>query len=140
MSVDESDGQMEETLSCIEEELNSSEEQEFDSQDEDEFDSEDQEMLYSEDDHSDAESMTDPFAAPLKPLTDAEIKKYQDRIDKSGVVYLSRIPPFMKVPQALTKQPEKLGSLLSQVGPIGRIYLVPEDAKVTARRKKCTFN
>lgn len=35
-----------------------------------------------------------------------------------GVVYLSRIPPFMR--------PRKVRHLLSQYGTIGRVYLQPE--------------
>ena len=35
-----------------------------------------------------------------------------------GVVYLSRIPPFM--------QPRKVRHLFSPFGPVGRIYLQPE--------------
>ncbi|KAL2916298.1 RNA-binding ATPase activator esf2 [Polyrhizophydium stewartii] len=67
-----------------------------------------------------------------KPLTLSALKKYQDRVDKTGVVYLSRIPPFMK--------PSKVRSLLSRYGELGRIYLNPEDAKTTARRKKYKHN
>ncbi|KAI8852604.1 hypothetical protein BC829DRAFT_368163 [Chytridium lagenaria] len=56
----------------------------------------------------------------------------QCRLDRTGVCYLSRIPPFMK--------PQALRHLLSQHGTIGRIYLAPEDPKVTARRKKYKGN
>ncbi|KAI1765373.1 Pre-rRNA-processing protein ESF2 [Hypoxylon sp. FL1150] len=51
--------------------------------------------------------------------TDAAIKK-------SGLVYLSRIPPFMK--------PTKLRSLLEPYGKINRIFLTPEDPQVRSRR------
>ncbi|POS77940.1 hypothetical protein DHEL01_v203653 [Diaporthe helianthi] len=47
-------------------------------------------------------------------------------IKRSGVVYVSRIPPFMK--------PHKLRSLLSNYGTINRIFLAPEDPMAHQRR------
>lgn len=47
-------------------------------------------------------------------------------IKKSGVVYLSRVPPFMK--------PQKLRSLLEPYGAINRIFLTPEDPTSHTRR------
>ena len=67
-----------------------------------------------------------------KPLTQAALKKFQDKLENSGVVYLSRIPPFMKH--------TKLRSLLSPYGELGRVFLNPEDPKITARRKKYKHN
>jgi ESF2/ABP1 family protein len=67
-----------------------------------------------------------------KPLTSEKLAKFQSKLDATGVVYLSRVPPFMK--------PTKLRSLLSKYGKLGRIYLAPEDAKITARRKKYRHN
>lgn len=52
----------------------------------------------------------------------------KNKIKKSGVVYLSRIAPYMK--------PEKLKSLLEQYGKINRMYIVPEDASAYRRRVK----
>ena len=49
-----------------------------------------------------------------------------------GIVYLSRIPPFM--------QPQKVRHLLSHFGTIGRVYLQPEDALIHKRRKKFRGN
>ncbi|KAI7902924.1 uncharacterized protein BX663DRAFT_434489 [Cokeromyces recurvatus] len=68
----------------------------------------------------------------IKKLTPEELKKFEKAIKKTGVCYLSRIPPFM--------QPRQLRSILSKYTEIGRIYLVPEDPKTTARRKKYTRN
>ena len=51
-------------------------------------------------------------------LSEANLKRFRAEQDQTGVVYLSRIPPFMK--------PNKLRSLLSTYGEIGRIYLRPE--------------
>ena len=47
-------------------------------------------------------------------------------VKKSGVVYLSRVPPFMK--------PQKLRSLLEPYGDINRIFLTPEDPTSHTRR------
>ncbi|KAG0227370.1 RNA-binding ATPase activator esf2 [Actinomortierella wolfii] len=64
----------------------------------------------------------------VKPLTPEELAKFQAAYEKTGIVYISRIPPFMK--------PVKIRHLLSRFGEIGRVYLAPEDPKVAARRKK----
>jgi len=48
--------------------------------------------------------------------------------DKSGVIYLSRVPPFMK--------PSVLRSLLTPYGPTGRIFLTPEPATTRQQRLK----
>ncbi|KAF1968299.1 hypothetical protein BU23DRAFT_263260 [Bimuria novae-zelandiae CBS 107.79] len=55
-----------------------------------------------------------------KPLASASKK------DKSGVIYLSRVPPFMK--------PSVLRSLLTPYGAIGRIFLTPEPSTSRAAR------
>ncbi|KAK3841858.1 MAG: hypothetical protein J3R72DRAFT_482977 [Linnemannia gamsii] len=64
----------------------------------------------------------------VKPLTPEELEKFQAARDKTGIVYLSKIPPFMK--------PVKMRHLLGAFGELGRVYLAPEDSKVAARRKK----
>ncbi|KAF7727047.1 RNA-binding ATPase activator esf2 [Apophysomyces ossiformis] len=64
----------------------------------------------------------------LNKLTPEELEKFEKEQRKTGVCYLSRIPPFMK--------PRRLRSLLSKYAEIGRIYCTPEDPKITARRKK----
>ncbi|KAF9162066.1 RNA-binding ATPase activator esf2 [Actinomortierella ambigua] len=64
----------------------------------------------------------------VQPLTPEELAKFQAAHEKTGIVYISRIPPFMK--------PVKIRHLLSQFGEIGRVYLAAEDAKIAARRKK----
>ena len=47
-------------------------------------------------------------------------------IKTSGVIYLSRLPPFMK--------PSKLRSLLSPYGTLNRLFLTPESASSHSRR------
>jgi len=56
----------------------------------------------------------------------------EEAIKKSGVVYLSRIPPFMK--------PSKLRSLLDQYGTINRVFLAPEDPTARTRRVRTSHN
>ncbi|EFQ30664.1 RNA recognition domain-containing protein [Colletotrichum graminicola] len=63
-----------------------------------------------------------------KPLTKKNLVATEEAIKKSGVVYISRIPPFMK--------PQKLRSLLEPYGKINRIFLAPEDPAAHARRVK----
>ncbi|KAF9740916.1 RNA-binding ATPase activator esf2 [Paraphaeosphaeria minitans] len=46
--------------------------------------------------------------------------------DKSGVIYLSRIPPFMK--------PTVLRSLLTPYGAVGRVFMTPEPAASRTQR------
>lgn len=61
-----------------------------------------------------------------KPLTKKNLVATEAAIKKSGVIYLSRIPPFMK--------PAKLRSLLEPYGKINRIFLAPEDPAEHRRR------
>ncbi|KAH7388861.1 pre-rRNA-processing protein-like protein esf2 [Pyrenochaeta sp. MPI-SDFR-AT-0127] len=56
-----------------------------------------------------------------KQLPLSELKK-----DKSGVIYLSRVPPFMK--------PTVLRSLLTPYGPVNRIFLTPESSTSRTQR------
>ncbi|OSS45893.1 hypothetical protein B5807_09631 [Epicoccum nigrum] len=46
--------------------------------------------------------------------------------DKSGVIYISRVPPFMK--------PTVMRSLLTPYGAVGRIFLTPEDSTSRTQR------
>ncbi|KAL1599508.1 RNA-binding ATPase activator esf2 [Paraconiothyrium brasiliense] len=59
--------------------------------------------------------LNEPLPLPSKP------KK-----DKSGVIYLSRVPPFMK--------PTVLRSLLTPYGDVGRVFLTPEPSTSRAQR------
>jgi ESF2/ABP1 family protein len=71
-------------------------------------------------------SKTIELPGVTKPLTKKNLVASDDAIKKSGVIYLSRIPPFMK--------PEKLRSLLEPYGKINRIFLTPEDPLEHTRR------
>ncbi|KAI1403581.1 Pre-rRNA-processing protein ESF2 [Hypoxylon fuscum] len=61
-----------------------------------------------------------------RPLIKKNLVSTDAAIKKSGLVYLSRIPPFMK--------PTKLRSLLEPYGKINRIFLTPEDPQDRSRR------
>lgn len=63
-----------------------------------------------------------------KIISKQKIELIKQKIKKSGVIYLSKIPPYMK--------PEKLKSMFSKYGEVNRIYLVPEDKTVYKRRVK----
>lgn len=52
----------------------------------------------------------------------------QKKKKSPGVVYLSRVPPYMRV--------NKVRHLLSQFGEVGRIYLQREDPMIHRRRKR----
>jgi ESF2/ABP1 family protein len=65
--------------------------------------------------------------APGK-LSGKKLEAYNKKMSRRGVVYLSRVPPFMKI--------AKLRNLLEQYGEVHRIYLVPEDATARKRRVK----
>ncbi|KAJ2972043.1 hypothetical protein NQ176_g7383 [Zarea fungicola] len=67
-----------------------------------------------------------------KPMLKKNLVATEAAIKRSGVVYLSRIPPFMK--------PAKLRSLLEPYGAINRIFLAPEDPTAHARRVKAGGN
>lgn len=80
------------------------------------------------DSESDTEKKTKDSRKPselIRPLT-KNLVATEEAIKKSGVVYLSRIPPFMKT--------SKLRSLLEQYGTINRIFLAPEDPAARTRR------
>ncbi|KAG5961123.1 RNA-binding ATPase activator esf2 [Claviceps cyperi] len=67
-----------------------------------------------------------------QPLAKKNLITSDTAIKKSGVVYISRIPPGMK--------PSALRSLLSPYGKLNRIFLAPEDPSVRARRRKSGGN
>ncbi|ESZ89944.1 hypothetical protein SBOR_9671 [Sclerotinia borealis F-4128] len=107
------------------------------SDDEDAEQNSDQEEQNSEDDvvqetSKDIKSKSKKISKELdlpgvsRPLTKKNLVASAAAIKKSGVVYLSRIPPFMK--------PTKLRSLLEPFGDINRIFLTPEDPASHTRR------
>ncbi|KAJ2682124.1 Activator of basal transcription 1 [Coemansia sp. RSA 1285] len=85
----------------------------------------------SEDDGSADGAIAEAVDAKKKgarPLTEKEILKARDKEAKSGVVYMSRVPPFMK--------PVKVRHLLKKYADIGRVYFIEEDEQKRKRRVK----
>lgn len=64
----------------------------------------------------------------LKALTPEQLQEYAELEEKRGILYMSRVPPYMK--------PQKLRHLLSDFGEVLRIYLTPEDSAIARRRAK----
>ena len=64
----------------------------------------------------------------LKNLSAKELEKEQKRIKRTGVCYISQIPPYMK--------PQKLRSILTRFGPVDRLFLKPEDPSAYHKRVK----
>lgn len=70
----------------------------------------------------------------VKPLSASQLARSQSAAKRTGVIYLSRIPPFMK--------PSTLRTLLVPTAPsgLGRIFLTPEDATTYQRRRRAGGN
>ncbi|KAG7662557.1 ESF2 [[Candida] subhashii] len=81
-----------------------------------------------DDELDESKSSTSKNNKKLKKLTSEELEKEQKRIKRTGVCYLSRIPPYMK--------PSKLRSVLSRFGAIDRLFLKPEDSAIYHKRVK----
>lgn len=80
------------------------------------------------------DSSTLPVQVPqvVKSLTKKNLVATEAAIKKSGVVYLSRVPPFMK--------PAKLRNLLEPYGKINRLFLAPQDPAAHKKRVKAGGN
>jgi ESF2/ABP1 family protein len=72
------------------------------------------------------EKLAAGLPANLKLQTTKLGKPIPPKKDKSGVIYLSRVPPFMK--------PTVLRSLLTPYGAVGKIFLTPEPAASRTQR------
>jgi ESF2/ABP1 family protein len=68
----------------------------------------------------------------MAELGSKKLDKFQQEQKRRGVIYLSRIPPYMK--------PEKIRHLLGQHGALDRIYLAPEDSTLQKKRVKSGGN
>ncbi|KAK6348871.1 RNA-binding ATPase activator esf2 [Orbilia blumenaviensis] len=75
---------------------------------------------------SEALNITDP--TQLKRLTPSQLAASKTTLKKTGVLYLSRIPPYMSPPQ--------IRHLLSPFGTINRIFLSPEPPHIYQKRLK----
>ena len=68
----------------------------------------------------------------VKRLTPKQLENEEKRVKRTGVVYLSSLPPYMK--------PQKLRQVMTRFGEVGRIFLKPEDPKVYKSRIKSGGN
>ncbi|KAI9807998.1 MAG: RNA-binding ATPase activator esf2 [Phylliscum demangeonii] len=82
------------------------------------------------DEEEDEEDEKEAMPSASKPKPAAPVPRR--RRHKTGVIYLSRIPPFMK--------PSKLRHLLSRHGALNRIYLTPEDGAAHRARVRAGGN
>ena len=73
-----------------------------------------------------------PMNAKSKPLSASELEAAQRKVRKTGVIYLSRVPPFMK--------PSTLRNLLTPYGTVLRIFLTPEPHSAYIKRKRLGGN
>ncbi|WAQ86376.1 hypothetical protein PtA15_7A102 [Puccinia triticina] len=81
-----------------------------------------------ENDELEDNSETLPKSTTASKVIDLnEIKKFGQKVDRTGLVYVSRIPPGMG--------PSKLKHLLSKWGAIGRIYLARDEKAEESKRK-----
>lgn len=62
----------------------------------------------------------------------SEGKKFKEALQKRGVIYVSRIPPFMK--------PNKLRTIMSEYGEVIRLYIAEEDPIKRKKRKESGGN
>lgn len=92
--------------------------------------SDNSEEEYSVSDHSDHEVYDDEKTNKKQKKMDKlkkEALQYRENLEKRGVIYMSRVPPFMK--------PNKVRSLLEGYGEITRLFLAEEDANDRKKRK-----
>lgn len=68
----------------------------------------------------DMEGFAGPTEKAVKPLSTEELAAFKAAQERTGVVYISRIPPGMR--------PTKVRHLMSAYGEVGRVYLQPEGA------------
>lgn len=86
----------------------------------------------SESENQDSSALPVQVPQVVKSLTKKNLVATEAAIKKSGVVYLSRVPPFMK--------PAKLRNLLEPYGKINRLFLAPQDPAAHKKRVKAGGN
>ena len=57
-----------------------------------------------------------------------DAEQYRENLAKRGVIYISRVPPFMK--------PNKARTMFEQYGEVTRLYLAEEDRKLREKRRE----
>lgn len=123
----ESENENESENGEVEEEL---EDAEDGADEEGDDDGDDQAEDGDEDEEGDDDDESTTSKKKKKGLKD--LNKFKEDYDKRGVIYVARVPPYMK--------PAKLKHLLSQYGHIHRVYLAPEDPTIALKRKKAGGN
>lgn len=103
-------------------------ESEEEKEDEEEHESESEEKPPKLDETSAMVAEEKKRSKKLKKLTPEQLAKEQKKIKKTGVCYLSSIPPYMK--------PVKVRSVLARFGKLDRIFLKPEDPASHLKRVK----
>jgi hypothetical protein len=74
-------------------------------------------------DGMDLEGFSGPEEKVVKPLTPEALAAFKAAKERTGVIYISRIPPGMR--------PTKVRYLMSQYGQIGKVYLQQEGESAT---------
>jgi ESF2/ABP1 family protein len=93
------------------------------------FDEEDGEEDIEDDEGSaDSRSLAASIPHSILKQSQSTLLPSKPKKDKSGIIYLSRCPPFMK--------PSVLRSLLTPYGAVGRIFLTPEPTSQRTSRLK----
>lgn len=103
------------------------------STDDDENEDEDDDQDAQDNEEHEYDSADDGMSRAVStPLTKKNLVSSAKAVKKSGLIYISRVPPFMK--------PQKLRSLLEPYGTLNRIFLSPEDPAAHTRRVKAGGN
>ena len=74
-------------------------------------------------DGMDPEGFSGPKEKVVKPLTPEALAVFKATKEKTGVIYISRIPPGMR--------PTKVRHLMGQYGEVGKVYLQQEGESTT---------
>lgn len=77
---------------------------------------------------TEASSTSSTKQKKIRKLKLTATEDFNAKLQKRGIVYLARIPPRMG--------PSKVKTLLSDFGPISRIYLAEEDKSIRKKRRK----
>ena len=86
--------------------------------------------FYGFGDGMDLEGFSGSKEKVVKPLTPEALAAFKAAKEKTGVIYISRIPPGMR--------PTKVRHLMSQYGEIGKVYLQQEGEYATASFLMCS--
>ena len=82
-------------------------------------------------DGMDLEGFSGPKEKVVKPLTPEALAAFTAAKEKTGVIYISRIPPGMR--------PTKVRHLMSQYGEVGKVYLQQEGRRATTSFPVCLY-